>query len=134
MAFIVAKFYMKLDVYVHVWNFLLIEFPSNFEIVAFMLRIRYRLVFDNLLSIKSIDNRYRSLSIILTVSIKNFKFFSRPFRTNYKFWSGFNFFSTFLIIQDSVKTGSKKSKKDRSIYTIWIHIRTARNKKNSRLI
>jgi hypothetical protein len=41
MAFIVAEFYMKLGVYNHVRNFLLIKFPFNLEIVIFVLRVRY---------------------------------------------------------------------------------------------
>jgi hypothetical protein len=39
--FIVAEFYVKLSVYSHVRNFLLIEFPFNLEIVIFVLRIKY---------------------------------------------------------------------------------------------
>jgi hypothetical protein len=39
--FIIAEFYMKLSVYSHVRNFLLIKFSFNFEIVIFVLRIRY---------------------------------------------------------------------------------------------
>jgi hypothetical protein len=39
--FIVMKFYMKLNIYNHVRNFLLIELPFNLEIIAFVLRIRY---------------------------------------------------------------------------------------------
>jgi hypothetical protein len=38
---IVTEFYIKLSVYSHVRNFLLIEFPFNFEIVIFVFRIRY---------------------------------------------------------------------------------------------
>jgi hypothetical protein len=38
---IVAEFYMKLNIYSHVRNFLLIEFSFNLEIVVFVLRIRY---------------------------------------------------------------------------------------------
>jgi hypothetical protein len=38
---IVAKFHIKLSVYNHVRNFLLIELPFNLEIIAFVLRIRY---------------------------------------------------------------------------------------------
>jgi hypothetical protein len=37
MIFIVAEFYIQLDVYIHVRNFLLIEFSFNFEIVIFVL-------------------------------------------------------------------------------------------------
>jgi hypothetical protein len=40
-TFIVAEFHMKLNVYNHVRNFLLIELSFNFEIVVFVLRIRY---------------------------------------------------------------------------------------------
>jgi hypothetical protein len=40
-AFIVAEFYMKLGVYNHVRNFLLIKFSFNLEIVVFVLRVRY---------------------------------------------------------------------------------------------
>jgi hypothetical protein len=39
--FIVAEFYMKLNVCSHVRNFLLIEFPFNFEIIIFVLRVKY---------------------------------------------------------------------------------------------
>jgi hypothetical protein len=35
--FIVAEFHMKLGVYIHVRNFLLIELLFNFEIVTFVL-------------------------------------------------------------------------------------------------
>jgi hypothetical protein len=35
-------------------------------------------------------------------------------------------------IQNSVETGFKKSKKNRSVYTIWVYIRTARDEENSR--
>jgi hypothetical protein len=38
---IIAEFYVKLDIYIHVQNFLLIEFPFNFEIVVFVLWIKY---------------------------------------------------------------------------------------------
>jgi hypothetical protein len=38
---IVVKFYLKLDVYNYVRNFLLIKFPFNFEIVVFVFRIKY---------------------------------------------------------------------------------------------
>jgi hypothetical protein len=41
MIFIVTEFYMKLGVYSHVRNLLLIKFLFNFEIVVFVLRIRY---------------------------------------------------------------------------------------------
>jgi hypothetical protein len=34
--FIVAEFYIQLNVYIHVRNFLLIKFPFNLEIVAFV--------------------------------------------------------------------------------------------------
>jgi hypothetical protein len=37
MTFIVAEFHMKLDVYIYIRNFLLIEFSFNFEIVVFVL-------------------------------------------------------------------------------------------------
>jgi hypothetical protein len=39
--FIVTEFYIKLSVYRHVRNFLLIKFPFNLEIIIFVLRIRY---------------------------------------------------------------------------------------------
>jgi hypothetical protein len=39
--FIVIEFYMKLSVYNYIRNFLLIKFSFDFEIVIFMLRIRY---------------------------------------------------------------------------------------------
>jgi hypothetical protein len=39
--FIVAEFHIKLNVYNHVRNFLLIKFPFNLEIVVFVLRIKY---------------------------------------------------------------------------------------------
>jgi hypothetical protein len=39
--FIVAKFHVKLSVYNHVRNFLLIELSFNLEIVVFMFWIRY---------------------------------------------------------------------------------------------
>jgi hypothetical protein len=39
--FIVAEFHIKLSVCSHVRNFLLIEFLFSFEIVVFVLRIRY---------------------------------------------------------------------------------------------
>jgi hypothetical protein len=38
---IVAEFYIKLSVYSHVRNFLLIELLFNFEIIIFVLRVRY---------------------------------------------------------------------------------------------
>jgi hypothetical protein len=38
---IVAEFYMKLNIYNYVRNFLLIEFPFYLEIVVFVLRIKY---------------------------------------------------------------------------------------------
>jgi hypothetical protein len=38
---IVTEFYMKLNVYNHVRNFLLIEFSFNLEIVVFVFRIKY---------------------------------------------------------------------------------------------
>jgi hypothetical protein len=38
---IIAEFYMKLDIYIHIRNFLLIELPFNLEIIVFVLRIRY---------------------------------------------------------------------------------------------
>jgi hypothetical protein len=38
---IVTEFHIKLNVYNYVRNFLLIEFPFNFEIVVFVFRIRY---------------------------------------------------------------------------------------------
>jgi hypothetical protein len=41
MIFIVTEFYIKLSVYNYVRNFLLIELSFNFEIVVFVLRIRY---------------------------------------------------------------------------------------------
>jgi hypothetical protein len=41
MIFIVTEFYMKLSVCSHVRNFLLIKFLFNFEIVIFVLRIKY---------------------------------------------------------------------------------------------
>jgi hypothetical protein len=41
MILIVTEFYMKLDIYNHIRNFLLIEFSFNFEIVAFVFRVRY---------------------------------------------------------------------------------------------
>jgi hypothetical protein len=41
MIFIVAEFHVKLSVYSHVQNFLLIELPFNFEIIIFVLRVRY---------------------------------------------------------------------------------------------
>jgi hypothetical protein len=47
---IVAKFHIKLSVYNHVRNFLLIEFPFNLEIVVFVLRIRYD--FERIIQIK----------------------------------------------------------------------------------
>jgi hypothetical protein len=43
------------------------------------------------------------------------------------------FFSTFSTTQDSGETGSKKLKKYRSVYTIWVYTRTVRDKKDSRL-
>jgi transposase len=43
------------------------------------------------------------------------------------------FFPSFSTIQNSIETGSKKLKKNKSAYTIWVHTRTARDKKNSRL-
>jgi hypothetical protein len=39
--FIVTEFYMKLNIYNHVRNFLLIKLPFNLEIIVFMLRIKY---------------------------------------------------------------------------------------------
>jgi hypothetical protein len=39
--FIVAEFHIKLSVYSHVRNFLLIELLFNLEIVIFVLRIKY---------------------------------------------------------------------------------------------
>jgi hypothetical protein len=39
--FIVAEFHMKLNIYSHVRNFLLIEFSFNFEIIVFVFRVRY---------------------------------------------------------------------------------------------
>jgi hypothetical protein len=39
--FIVAEFYMKLNVYNYVRNFLLIKLSFNFKIVIFVLRVRY---------------------------------------------------------------------------------------------
>jgi hypothetical protein len=48
--FIVAEFYIKLNIYNHVRNFLLIKFPFNFEIVIFVLRIRYN--FKKIIQIK----------------------------------------------------------------------------------
>ena len=39
--FIVTEFHMKLNVYNHVRNFLLIEFPFNLEIIVFVLQIKY---------------------------------------------------------------------------------------------
>jgi hypothetical protein len=39
--FIVTEFYMKLSVYNYVRSFLLIEFLFSFEIVIFVLRIKY---------------------------------------------------------------------------------------------
>jgi hypothetical protein len=41
MILIVTEFYIKLGVYNNVRNFLLIEFPFNLEIMAFVLRVRY---------------------------------------------------------------------------------------------
>jgi hypothetical protein len=38
---IVTEFYIKLNVYNYVRNFLLIKFSFNFEIVIFVLRIRH---------------------------------------------------------------------------------------------
>jgi hypothetical protein len=38
---IITEFYMKLNVYNYVRNFLLIEFSFNFEIIIFVLRIKY---------------------------------------------------------------------------------------------
>jgi hypothetical protein len=40
-TFIVTEFYVKLNIYSHVRNFLLIKLSFNFEIVIFVLRIRY---------------------------------------------------------------------------------------------
>jgi hypothetical protein len=48
--FIVAEFYMKLSVYSHVRNFLLIELPFSFEIVVFVFRVRYD--FERIIQIK----------------------------------------------------------------------------------
>jgi hypothetical protein len=39
--FIVAEFHIKLNVCNHVRNFLLIKFPFNFEIIIFVLRVKY---------------------------------------------------------------------------------------------
>jgi hypothetical protein len=39
--FIVAEFHMKLSVYNYVRNFLLIKFSFSFEIVVFVVRVRY---------------------------------------------------------------------------------------------
>jgi hypothetical protein len=39
--FIVAEFHIKLNIYNHVRNFLLIELLFNFEIVVFVLRFKY---------------------------------------------------------------------------------------------
>jgi hypothetical protein len=41
MIFIVTEFHIKLNVYNHVRNFLLMKFLFNFEIVIFVLQIRY---------------------------------------------------------------------------------------------
>jgi hypothetical protein len=41
-------------------------------------------------------------------------------------------FSAFSVIQDSVETRSKKLKKSKFIYTIWVHSRTARDEENFR--
>jgi hypothetical protein len=38
-----------------------------------------------------------------------------------------------LTTQDSVETGSKKSKRGKSAHTIWAHTRTARDGEDSRL-
>jgi hypothetical protein len=38
---IVAEFHMKLSIYSHVRNFLLIKFPFSLEIVVFVIRIKY---------------------------------------------------------------------------------------------
>jgi hypothetical protein len=43
------------------------------------------------------------------------------------------FLPAFSIIHDSVETGSKKLKKNKCAHTIWIHTRTARDRKDSRL-
>jgi hypothetical protein len=39
--FIVTEFHIKLNVYNHIRNFLLIKLPFNLIIVAFVLRIKY---------------------------------------------------------------------------------------------
>jgi hypothetical protein len=39
--FIVTEFHIKLSVCSHVRNFLLIKFPFNFEIIAFVFRVKY---------------------------------------------------------------------------------------------
>jgi hypothetical protein len=59
---IVTEFYMKLSVYNHVRSFLLIEFPFNFEIVAFVLRIRYD--FEKIIQIKFYKYFVKKLSDI----------------------------------------------------------------------
>jgi hypothetical protein len=48
--FIVTEFHMKLSVYNHVRNFLLIELSFNFEIVIFVFRIKYD--FERIIQIK----------------------------------------------------------------------------------
>jgi hypothetical protein len=58
--FIVAEFYMKLSVYRHVRNFLLIEFSFNFEIVIFVFRIRYD--FERIIQIEFYKYFVRKLS------------------------------------------------------------------------
>jgi hypothetical protein len=42
-------------------------------------------------------------------------------------------FPALSIIQNSIETEFKKPKKDRSAYTIWVHIRTARDNEDFRL-
>jgi hypothetical protein len=39
--FIVTEFYIKLYIFIHIRSFLLIKLPFSFEIVVFILQIRY---------------------------------------------------------------------------------------------
>jgi hypothetical protein len=57
---IVAEFYIKLNVCRHIRNFLLIELPFNFEIVAFVLRIKYDS--EKIIQIESYKHFVRRLS------------------------------------------------------------------------